>query len=104
MTESISSSTGSNYLSMMQSASGSTSSKSKTEKEEEMTSDEILNELKQDGLSSTMTAQDIADEYGISLSEAQEILDELNSTDNEIPSEYTIDNPIPEDSTISYHV
>ena len=51
-------------------------------------------------MSSTMTAQDIADEYGVSLSKAQEILSELRGENGE----YTLDNPLPEDSTVSYHV
>ena len=66
----------------------------------QMSTDEILNELRQDGLSSSMTAQDIADEYGISLSKAQQILNELKGDDNG----FTVDNPIPEDSTVSFHV
>ena len=62
---------------------------------------EILNELRQDGMSSTMSAQDIADEYGVSLSKAQQILSELKG---EQDGTFALDNPIPEDSTVSYHV
>ena len=103
MAEGISSSlSGVNYLEMVQSASNGNSSTQATasEKTSDKSTNEILNELKQDGMSSSMSAQDIADEYGISLAKAQQILDEIKGEDNG----FTIDNPIPEDSTVSFHV
>ena len=97
MAEGISSSTtGVDYLSMIQSAATTNSSTEKTE-EEEKTTEEILSELRQSGTSSTMTAQQIAEEYGISLSKAQEILQELNNDSSE-------EETIPENSTVSYLV
>ena len=102
MTESISLS-GNSYLSMMQSTTSETTSQTASDSSSQstqMSTDEILNELRQDGLSSSMTAQDIADEYGISLSKAQQILDELKGDDNGV----TVDSQIPEDSTVSFHV
>ena len=100
MAESISLS-GNSYLSMMQSTETTSQTASDSSSQStQMSTEEILNELKQDGLSSSMSAQDIADEYGISLSKAQQILNELKGDDNG----FTVDNPIPEDSTVSFHV
>jgi len=45
-----------------------------------MSNSQIVNELKMDGLSSTKTAQQIASDYNISLVRAQQILDELNNS------------------------
>jgi hypothetical protein len=110
MTEGISSaSIDTSYLSMIQSATtdSSTSSTSSTDDSSSSKStSEIISELKQDGMSSTMTAQDIADEYGISLAKAQEILEELKGDDEtQITSQgFTIDPEIPDDSTVSYYV
>jgi len=102
MTDGISSATGTNYLSMLQSAVSSSSSSETDETEETKSTQEILTELKQSATSSTMSAQDIADEYNISLAKAQEILKELQG-DSET-SGYTADNPTPDGSTVSYHV
>ena len=51
-----------------------------------------------------MIAQEIADKYGISLSEAQEIYDELHAQEDDSGLGYSIDNPVPDGSTVSYHV
>ena len=94
MTEGISSASSVNYASMLNSASNlssiSTSESSTTQK----STNEILQELKQNGMSATKSANDIAKEYGISLAKAQDILDELQGKDEELP----------EGSTVSYQV
>ncbi len=106
MTEGISSSlSGANFLNVIQNSTDTTTANasttsSSTEETTTKSTNEILSELRQDEMSSTMTAQDIADEYGVSLSKAQEILSELRGENGE----YTLDNPLPEDSTVSYHV
>lgn len=109
MAEGISTSfSGSVFTSVMQSSTSetATTTASTTEATSATTtssksSTEILSELRQDGMSGTKTAQDIADEYGVSLAKAQEILSELK---NEQDGTFALDNPIPEDSTVSYHV
>ena len=98
MTEGISSATSStSYLSMIQSTTEASAESSSSSKSTE----EIITELKNDGLSSTKTAQDIADEYGVSLSKAQEILEELKVESGE---NYIREIPAPDGSTISYKV
>ena len=100
MTEGISSSSSVNYASMLNSAanlnssSATESSSSTSESSTQKSTNEILQELKQDGMSSTKSASDIAKEYGISLAKAQDILDELQGKDEELP----------EGSTVSYQV
>ncbi len=109
MTEGISTSfSGSVFTSITQSSTTAqaVSSTTSTETTETTTvssksTNEILNELRQDGMSATMSAQDIADEYGVSFSKAQQILSELKG---EQDGTFALDNPIPEDSTVSYHV
>ena len=91
MTEGISSTSSVNYASMLNSVTSNNSSTDSTKK----TTDEILQELKQNGMSSTMSANDIAKEYGISLSKAQEILEELRGNNEQ---------ELPEGSTVSYQV
>lgn len=91
MTEGISSTSSVNYASMLNSVTSNSSSTDSTKK----STDEILQELKQNGMSSTMSANDIAKEYGISLSKAQEILEELQGNNEE---------ELPEGSTVSYQV
>jgi hypothetical protein len=109
MTESISAATsGTDYLSMIQSATSSTSSSSSSSSTS-MTTSEIVSELKQDATASTKTAQQIANEYNISLVKAQEVLDELNGTDETTDSNasteyFSVDTDVPDDSTVSYHV
>lgn len=93
MTEGISSTSSVNYASMLNSVSNLNSS-STLESSTQKSTDEILQELKQDGMSATKSANDIAKEYGISLAKAQDILDELQGNDEEIP----------EGSTVSYQV
>lgn len=44
---------------------------------------EILNELKSNSYSKTKTAQQISEEYGITVVKAQAILDELNNTSSD---------------------
>ena len=100
MVESINSSVLSSALSELQSSSSSSS----TNSSKVTSKNDIVSELKRDSLSSQMTAQEIADEYGISLSEAQEVYDELHSQEDDSGLGYSIDNPIPEGSTVSYHV
>lgn len=105
MSESISSSMSMNsleFLTQTQSSNQVATEQKETSEttEKNMSTDEILDELSRDGLSSTMTAQDIADEYGVSLMKAQEILDELNSDENG----YVRENPAPDGATISYKV
>ncbi len=82
---------------MIQNATTTNSSSTENTSEEEKTTEEILSELRQSSTASTMTAQQIADEYGISLSKAQEILQELNNDSSE-------EETIPENSTVSYIV
>lgn len=91
MTEGISSTSSVNYASMLNSVTSNNSSTDSTKK----STDEILQELKQNGMSSTMSANDIAKEYGISLSKAQEILEELQGNNEQ---------ELPEGSTVSYQV
>lgn len=106
MAESISYSMSMNsteYLTQTQLSNESESAEKQTTEEtskENMSTDEIIDELSRDGMVSTMSAQDIADEYGVSLMKAQEILDELNSDENG----YVRENPAPEGATISYKV
>ena len=105
MAESISSSISTDYLSMLQSAATTatnSNSSSETQTSSSKSTQDIISELRQTGSYSNMSAQDIADEYGVSLSKAEEILQELKSDAD--PSGYTMDNPIPEGSTVSYHV
>lgn len=100
MTEGISSANSVDYASMLNSAanlnSGASteSSNSTSESSTQKSTNEILQELKQDGMSATKSANDIAKEYGISLAKAQDILDELKGKDKELP----------EGSTVSYQV
>ena len=61
-------------------------SSSTSEEEEEKTTAEILAELKQNGTNG-MTAQEIADEYGITVSEAEQILEKIEGSENEPKSE-----------------
>lgn len=97
MTEGISSTFSVNYASMLNGAVNlSQSSSSENSSSSTKTSNEILQELKLNCLSSTMSAQKIADKYGISLSKAKEILDELK--DN------TEEEQLPENTTVSYQV
>ena len=95
MVESINSSNLSSALSSLQNTTNSNKVTSKNN---------IVSELRQDSLSLQMTAQEIADEYDISLLEAQEIYDELHEQENNSDLGYSIDNPLPEGSTVLYHV
>ena len=100
MIESINSSILTNALNSLQTQNSSTNASSKSSSK-----NEIINDLKQDGMSNSMSVQEIADKYAISLAEAQEIYDELHESNNTVSDmEYVIDNPLPDGSTVSYHV
>ena len=62
--------------------------------------DTIIAELKRNGLHRTMTAYQIADEYGVTYMKAREILDKVNQDSNGFIREYIL----PANSTISYKV
>lgn len=62
--------------------------------------DTIIAELKRNGLHRTMTAYQIADEYGISYMKAREILDKVNTDKNGFIREYNL----PANTTVSFKV